>query len=173
MSRDNLDQGRINSADSQLLRLPPEIRQNILKCLLYSSRPISLAKPGRRRDQTPFGPFIPLFPSVLQTCRQLHDAGEPILNSNTAGISWAGAIAKDGVFQSVCQRLTKVHVLIYVDAGNYRTNQGGHLQDRRSHTGVSQMARSDHNDEVEAENGKCRRERGRLAACRAIDDSPP
>jgi hypothetical protein len=58
-----------------LLKLPLEIREMILRELLWHPKPLFFERPR---------PKLPLLtPNILRTCRQLYDEGQPILCANT------------------------------------------------------------------------------------------
>ena len=65
-----------------LLELPAEVRQIILRQLLWSSHPLESLQntlAWQARAVRELCPTLSLYPSILRTCRQLHEEGTAIL----------------------------------------------------------------------------------------------
>jgi hypothetical protein len=91
--------GRRPKKHFPLLDSPREIRESVLRELLYSSEPLKYRDAEHvviRHDQlsriTTNKRNYNLYPEILRTCKQLHEEGTPILHRlNTVGIDiWCG-----------------------------------------------------------------------------------
>lgn len=76
----------------RLLDLPREIRDGVLQELLFSSEPLkyrdaeNVVMTYYQLDRMDKSRNYALYTEILRTCKQLHEEGSPILQSNTVGL---------------------------------------------------------------------------------------